>query len=99
MRTFGSIVERCAMSDNDDDLLVLGGRRYWKQHRWSRDKNITVRTTARHRQLGLPWLDWGGEIYIPEIEGDANIASRVRQRNPSRHRRQRQPSAEIGGAV
>jgi hypothetical protein len=78
------------MSDlgNDDDLLVLHGKRYWKQGRWSRDKKINIRTAARHRQQGLPWLDWGGEVYIPELEGDAYIVSRVRRRNPRRQRRQ-----------
>jgi hypothetical protein len=77
-----------ADSDNNSDLLVLHGKRYLKQARWSREKHINVRTTARHRQLGLPWLDWGGEIYIPEDEGDAYIASRVKRRNPRRQRRQ-----------
>jgi len=57
-------------SDNDGDLLVLNGKRYLKQSRWSRDKGITIRTAARHRQLGLPWLEWAGVIYIPEDEGD-----------------------------
>jgi hypothetical protein len=75
------------MSDNDDDLLVLQGRRFWKQSRWSRDKGVHDRTTARHREKGLPWLDWGGEIYIPELEGDAYIVSRVKWRNPSRRRK------------
>jgi hypothetical protein len=72
---------------HDDDLLTLNGKRYWKQSRWSRDKNITVRTAARHRQLGLAWLDWGGEIYIPEVEGDAYIVARMRRRNPPRRRK------------
>ena len=73
---------------NDDDLLVVHGKRFWKQSRWSQDKRINPRTTARYRQLGLAWLDWGGEIYIPEDEGDAYIAARVRRRNPPRRRRQ-----------
>jgi hypothetical protein len=72
----------------DSDLLILNGRRYWKQARWSRDKGIHIRTTARHRQLGLPWLDWGGEVFIPEIEGDLYIVSRLKSRNPRRQRRQ-----------
>jgi hypothetical protein len=83
------------MSDNDDDLLILNGKRYWKQSRWSRDKKITVRTAARHRELGLPWLDWGGEVYIPELEGDAYIVSRVKRRNPARRRRQTITSTEM----
>jgi hypothetical protein len=36
----------------------------------------------------LAWLEWGGEIFIPEIEGDLYIASRVKRRNPSRQKRQ-----------
>jgi hypothetical protein len=75
-------------SDNDSDLLVLHGKRYWKQGRWSKDKGVNVRTTARHRQKGLPWLDWAGEVFIPETEGDAYIASRIKWRNPPRRRRQ-----------
>jgi len=83
-------------SDNDSDVLILHGKRYWKQGRWSRDKKINVRTTARHRQQGLPWLVWGNEIYIPEIEGDSYIASRIKRRNPPRRRARQATSAEIG---
>jgi hypothetical protein len=75
------------MSEDSNDLLVIDGKKYWKQARWSHDKKIHVRTTARHRQLGLPWLAWGGEVYIPEDSGNAYIAARVRsRRNPRRHR-------------
>jgi hypothetical protein len=80
---------------HDDDLLVLNGKRYLKQARWSREKNINARTTALHRQQGLPWLDWGGEVYIPEIEGDAYIAARIKRRNPPRRRRQANAPAEM----
>jgi len=62
------------------DDLFLHGKRFLKQSRWSHEKGVSDRTTARHRQQGLPWLDWGGEIYIPEIEGDAYIAARVKRR-------------------
>src|SRR5215831_17665870 len=85
---------RCAMSHDDDDLLILHGKRYWKQERWSQKKKVHVRTTARHRQRGLPWLDWAGKIYIPEDEGDAYIASRVRRRSNSRRRRQAPTQSE-----
>ena len=74
--------------ENDDDLLVLRGERYWRQLRWSRDKKINARTAARHRQKGLAWLDWAGEIWIPEREGDAYIASLVKRPNPRPRRRQ-----------
>jgi hypothetical protein len=72
---------------NDDDLLVLDGKRFWKQARWSKEKGVHPRTTGRHREKGLPWLLWGGEIYIPELEGDAYIASLITRRNPIRRRR------------
>jgi hypothetical protein len=75
------------MSDNDDDLLVLHGKRFWKQSRWSKDKGVNVRTTARHRQKGLAWLSWGGEVWIPEDDGDAYIASLVKRPNPPRRKR------------
>jgi hypothetical protein len=84
------------MSDNDDELLILNGKRYWKQSRWCRDKKITTRTAARHRQKGLPWLDWGGEVYIPELDGDAYIAGRVKRRNPPRRQRRAITSVEVG---
>jgi hypothetical protein len=80
----------------NDDLLILHGQRFWKQARWSRDKKINARTAARHRQQGLPWLDWAGEIYIPEAEGDAYIAARIRRSNP---RRRRQASTQVESNV
>jgi hypothetical protein len=72
---------------NDEDLLVLNGKKYWRQKRWSRDKRINARTTARHRQRGLPWLTWGGTVFIPEDDGDAYIAALVKRRNPPRRRK------------
>lgn len=73
---------------NEEDLLVVAGRRYWKQKRWAKDRNINSRTVERYRQRGLSWLPWGGEIYIPEAEGDEFIASRVIRRNTPRRQRQ-----------
>jgi hypothetical protein len=83
------------MSDNDEELLILNGKRYLKQSRWCRDKKITTRTAARHRQQGLPWLDWAGEVYSPEREGDAYIAGRVKRRNPPRNPSRRPATAEV----
>jgi hypothetical protein len=67
-----------------DDVLIIGGKRFIKQARWSADKGITTRTTARHRERGLPWLDWGNEIFIPEEDGDAYVAGLVKRRNVRR---------------
>ena len=71
------------MSDeNLKDFLILANKRYLSQTRWAKEKRVTTRTAARHREQGLPWLAWGGEIYIPEVEGDEYIAARVKRRNP-----------------
>jgi hypothetical protein len=88
------------MPDNDNDLLIVHGRRFWKQPRWARDKKISVRSVITLRQQGcLPWLLWAGTVYIgPEDEADAYIAARVRRRNPARRRRQAAASAEISAS-
>ena len=75
-----------AQMSEDNDLLILRGRKYWKQERWSRDKKVSKRTTERHRALGLPWLLWGNEVYIPEDEGETYIAALVRRRCPPRRK-------------
>jgi hypothetical protein len=66
--------------------LVLSGKRFLRQDQWSRQRGIHPRTTARHRERGLPWLDWAGAIYIPEDEGDAYITGLVRGRIRGRRR-------------
>jgi hypothetical protein len=68
------------------DELILNGKRYVTQERWSREKRINPRTTARHRDKGLPWLLWGGEVFIPEEDGDAYVASLVKRRNVRKQR-------------
>src|SRR5262245_26974100 len=82
---------------SDVDLLILHGKRFWKQSRWAADKGVTTRTAAKHRQQGLPWLEWAGQIWIgPEDEADSFILARVRRPNPPRRRRrQAPPTAEI----
>jgi hypothetical protein len=58
---------------------------------WSAKHNISQRTTARYRQLpdGLPFLVFGGRIYIPNREGDEWIRSRIRRPNRPRGRPRR----------
>jgi len=84
------------MTDSDDDLLILNGKSYRSERSWAKKKQVTQRTVARHRQLGLPWLDWAQQIWIPETEGDEYLASLVKRRNPPRRRRQAAATAEIG---
>jgi len=79
------------MSD-DSDLLILSGKRFWKQGRWAADKGITARTAQKYREQGLLWLEWAGQIWIAEDEGDTFILARLRRPNPPRRRR-RQASA------
>ena len=40
------------------------------QNEWSAARNISPRTTARYRQLGLSFMVFGGRIYIHNREGD-----------------------------
>jgi hypothetical protein len=77
------------MSDQDDEFL----KKYEPERTWASRHHISQRTTARYRNLpdGLPHLVWGGEIYIPRVEGADYIASRVTRRNaPRAVRRPRQ---------
>jgi hypothetical protein len=64
---------------------------YTSETEWSTRHNISQRTTARYRQLpsGLPFLVFGGRIYIPNREGDEWIRSRIRRPNRPRGRRRR----------
>jgi hypothetical protein len=61
---------------------------YTSEIEWSARHNISQRTTARYRQLPsrLPFLVFGGRIYIPNREGDEWIRSRIRRPNRSRSR-------------
>ncbi|HVI67724.1 MAG TPA: hypothetical protein VM910_34845 [Bradyrhizobium sp.] len=56
-------------------------------------EEVSQRTAARYRALGLPFLTFGGWIWIPKREGREWIASRVKRRNPRRQRRQAIPAS------
>jgi hypothetical protein len=63
---------------------ILGG--YVEESQFAADNDIHLRTSARYRNLpnGLPYIEWGGKIYI-HIEGArAWLRSRAKSRNPSR---------------
>jgi hypothetical protein len=63
---------------------------YEREDSWAKAHGITRRTAARYRALpnGLPFLFFGGWVWIPKREGREWIASRVKRRNPPRRRRQ-----------
>ena len=73
--------------------------KYEKEADWAKGLGIAQRTAARYRDLGLPFLIFGGYVWIPKREGRDWIANRVRRRNPPRRRRQATTNAaEIGAA-
>ena len=77
---------------SDPDFLA----EYDKECNWAEGLGISQRTAARYRASGLPFLEFGGLIWIPKRGGREWIANRVRRRNP---RRQRQSAnTEIGAA-
>lgn len=39
--------------------------------------NMSRRTLARYRRQGMPWMDWGGEIWINVAGAKHWIAKRV----------------------
>jgi hypothetical protein len=77
----------------DSDFLA----EYEKEADWAESHGISQRTAARYRALGLPFLRFGGFVWIPKREGREWIASRVKRRNPRRRPRQA-ITAEIGAA-
>jgi hypothetical protein len=70
---------------------------YEKESEWAEGHGISQRTAKRYRELGLPFLFFGGWVWIPRREGREWIANRVRRRNPSRRQR-RAIAAEITAA-
>ena len=68
---------------------------YDKECDWAQELGISQRTAARYRASGLPFLEFGGLIWIPKRGGREWIANRVRRRNP---RRQRQSNTESRAA-
>ena len=66
---------------------------YEKESDWAEGHGISQRTAKRYRDLGLPFLVFGGFVWIPRREGRAWIASRVKRRNARRQRRQAIPAS------
>ncbi len=83
------------MSDKNLDPEFLAT--YEREDRWAKAHGISPRTAKRYRALpnGLPFLVFGGWVWIPRQEGREWIASRVQRRNPRRRRRAIASSAEI----
>jgi hypothetical protein len=57
---------------------------YVAQSDFAQTHRISPRTVARYRNAGMPWIMWGGEIYI-HIEGAATwLKGRIRHSNQRR---------------
>jgi hypothetical protein len=61
---------------------------------WSAEHDVNPRTTARYRQLpdGLPFLQFGGRVYIPRKAAEDWIHARVQW--PNRRQRGRPRKSE-----
>ena len=70
----------------DPEFLAL----YDTEKDWAEAHGISQRTASRYRAQpnGLPFLVFGGWVWIPKREGREWIASRVQRRNPRSRRRQ-----------
>jgi hypothetical protein len=71
---------------------------YEKEANWAAGHGISQRTASRYRALGLPFLTFGGYVWIPKREGRDWIASRVRRRNPRRRQAAAVQAAEHSAA-
>jgi hypothetical protein len=71
---------------------------YEKEADWATGHGVSQRTAARYRALGLPYLTFGGFVWIPKQAGREWIASRVKRRNPRRRRPQAAATAEISAS-
>jgi hypothetical protein len=63
---------------------ILDG--YVREPDFALDNNISPRTSARYRQLGMPFTKWGGEIYIHIAGARDWLISRTKRQGVSRTR-------------
>jgi hypothetical protein len=64
----------------DPDFLA----QYERESEWAEAHGVCQRTVARYRERGLPYLFFGGYVWIPKLEGRDWIAARVKRRNSRR---------------
>jgi len=57
---------------------------YQKEADWAAEYGIHPRTVARYRVQGLPFMIFGGYVWIPKQQARDWVASRVKRRNPPR---------------
>jgi hypothetical protein len=62
--------------------------KYERETNWALAQGITCRTSKRYRDQGMPFLMWGGCVYIPKDQAREWIEGRIQRRNPRRQKRQ-----------
>jgi hypothetical protein len=80
------------MSDKGLDPEFLGD--YSKEIDWAEAHGISQRTSKRYRDQGMPFLFFGGWIWIPKRQGREWIDGRVKRRNPRRSPRRQASQVE-----
>ena len=68
----------------DKGIGILDG--YVEEAAWAAEARVTQRTTSRYRKQpdGLPYLEFGGKIYIPLEESREWLRSRIKRPNRRR---------------
>ncbi|TWI73797.1 hypothetical protein IQ16_01941 [Bradyrhizobium huanghuaihaiense] len=63
---------------------ILDG--FAEESRFAADNGISLRTSLRYRNMpdGLPFLEFGGKIFIPLAGARDWLNNRVKRRNPGR---------------
>jgi hypothetical protein len=92
------VTDGAAMSEKalDPDFLA----EYEKESEWAEGHGVHQRTVARYRALGLPYVLFGGFIWVHKRGGREWIASRVKRRNTrSRGRQTRSAQSEASAAA
>jgi hypothetical protein len=72
---------------DQSSINVLDG--FVEEAVWAPANNITPKTSGRYRKLGLPFLYWGGKVYI-DVAGARDF---LLTRKPGSPRRDRSPMA------
>jgi hypothetical protein len=68
---------------------------------WAAEHGVHLRTVDRYRQQanGLPYLEFGGRIFIPRKEADEWIRARIRRPNRSRGRPRKVEAAGMAAST
>ena len=57
---------------------------YVLKSKFAADHDLSEHSVDRYRHLGLPWMLWGGKVYIHLPGAREFVAKRIRRRSPRR---------------